>query len=82
VVVMQRIAKRIGVRLTKAKLAQTIPVIGAGVGAGFNAWYVSRVCNAAYFLYRERFLAEKYGPEVIDETIRGAQSFDPPEDME
>ena len=26
------------------------------------------VCDAACLLYRERFLAEKYGPEVINLT--------------
>lgn len=42
--------------------------MGAAVGGGFNAYYTARVCDAAYYLYRERFLAEKYGPEVIDLT--------------
>lgn len=63
--VIQQIAKALGVRLTKAKLAQVIPATGAAVGAGFNVYFTSKVCDAAYNLYRERFLAEKYGPEVI-----------------
>ncbi len=54
-------AEALGVRLTKSKLAQLIPVAGAVVGAGFNAWYLSEVTNTAYMLYRERFLRERYG---------------------
>ena len=59
--IIQNIAKVIGVRLTKAKLAQVVPVTGAIVGGGFNSYYTSKVCEAAFYLYRERFLDEKYG---------------------
>jgi hypothetical protein len=54
-------AEALGMRLTKRKLAQLIPVAGAVVGAGFNAWYLNEVTHAAYMLYRERFLRERYG---------------------
>ena len=60
--VIQKVSKALGVRLTKAKLAQAVPIVGGVVGGGFNAYYTARVCDAAYQLYRERFLAEKYGP--------------------
>ena len=63
--VMQQLAKALGVRLTKAKLAQAVPAVGGVVGAGFNAYFVSVVCDASYHLYRERFLAEKYGVSII-----------------
>lgn len=63
--VMQEIAKTLGVRLTKAKLAEIAPLVGAPIGAGFNAFFVGAVCDAAYHLYRERFLAEKYGEAMI-----------------
>jgi len=39
--VIQQIAKALGVRLTKAKLAQIIPAAGAVVGGGFNAYFTS-----------------------------------------
>ena len=61
--VIQQIAQALGIRLTKAKLAQLAPLVGAGVGAGFNAWYVANVAETAYHLYRERFLIEKYGAD-------------------
>ncbi len=75
--IIQVIARSLGSRLTKAKLSQIIPVAGAVVGGGFNAYYTSKVCDAAYFLYRERFLAEKYGPNVIEETVQAAKNFEP-----
>ena len=51
---IKKLAEALGINLTKAKLAQTVPILGALVGAGFNAYYTDKVCNAAYFLYRER----------------------------
>ena len=77
VLVIQQISKALGIRLTKDKLAQAIPVAGAVVGGGFNAYFISNVCQAAYYLYRERFLAEKYGVEVVEETVPPAEDIDP-----
>jgi uncharacterized protein (DUF697 family) len=81
---IQQLAKALGVRLTKAKLAQVIPVAGAAVGGGFNAYFTYKVCDAAYYLYRERFLAQKYGPDVIEVTVEPASDPDPhyPEEAE
>lgn len=62
---IQQIAKALGLRLTKQKLAQVVPATGALVGAGFNSYYTSKVCTAAFHLYRERFLAEKHGPHIL-----------------
>ena len=62
---VKQIAKALGVRLTKAKLAQIVPVAGGFIGAGFNSHYTSQICDASFFLFRERFLAEKYGAEAI-----------------
>ncbi len=67
--VIQKMANTLGSRLIKAKATQMLPAIGAGVSASFNAYYTSQVCDAAYFLYRERFLAAKYGPDIIDVTV-------------
>ena len=75
--IIQQIAKALGIRLTKAKLAQTVPVVGMGVGGGYNAYYTTKVCDAAYYLYRERFLAEKYGADTIEVTVEPAEEPDP-----
>ena len=60
----REVAKTLRVQLTRKKLAQMVPVIGAAVGGGFNAYYTNQVCDAAYHLYRERFLTEKYGADA------------------
>ena len=75
--IIQDISKALGIRLTKAKLAQVVPIVGALVGGGFNAYYTARVCDTAYYLYRERFLAEKHGPDWIDVVVGPAKGFDP-----
>jgi hypothetical protein len=61
---VQQLAKTLGIRLTKAKLAQVVPMAGAAVGAGFNTYFTAKVCEAAYYLYRERYLATKYGIDL------------------
>lgn len=75
--IIREIAKTLGIRLTKAKLAQAIPVMGAAVGGGFNAYFTMKVCDAAFYLYRERFLAQKYGAGVIEVTVDPAEDIDP-----
>lgn len=75
--IIRHIAKALGIRLTKAKLAQVIPIAGAAVGGGFNAYYTAKVCDAAYNLYRERFLAEKYGEDAIEVTVKPAEDMHP-----
>ena len=73
--IAQQLAKTLGIRLTKAKLAQFVPVAGAAVGLGFNAYYTNKICEAASHLYRERFLHEKYGAAIF-ENDRRRQSHD------
>jgi hypothetical protein len=63
--IVKQIAKALGIRLTKAKLAQIVPAAGSIVGGLFNAQFTSSVCTAASMLYRERFLAEKYGDALL-----------------
>lgn len=64
--IIKNISEKLGQRMTKAKMAQVAPIAGLAVGAGFNAYYTNKVCEAAYYLYRERFLAERYGSDIID----------------
>lgn len=60
----QQVAKMLGLRLTKKAMAAAIPIVGAGMGAGMNVWFVSSITEAAYMIYRERFLMQKYGAGV------------------
>lgn len=64
---IQNAARALGARLTAAKMAQVVPVTGAVVGSGFNAYYTSKVCDSAFNLYRERFLLQKYGTTLAEE---------------
>lgn len=59
--VVKKAADVITKRITKAKAGQAIPVAGAIIGGGFNAWFTKSTCDAAYNLYRERFLQRRYG---------------------
>lgn len=58
---IRNVTQALGLHLTAAKIAQIVPVTGAVVGSSYNAYYTSKVCDAAFFLYRERFLKQKYG---------------------
>ncbi|KAA1419210.1 EcsC family protein [Nocardioides humilatus] len=60
-----RFAEQFGVRLTKQKLGQLVPVVGIGVGAALNYATVKSVQEAAYWGYRERLLLEK-NPEAVE----------------
>ena len=66
---IKKIAEALGIKLTKAKLANLAPVAGAVISGGFNAYYTDKVCTAAYHLYRERFLARKYGSHLISDKV-------------
>ncbi|MGY4828641.1 EcsC family protein [Sphaerotilaceae bacterium SBD11-9] len=74
---VQRIASALSIRLTKAKLANSIPIAGAAIGGGYNAYFTDKVCKAAFYLYRERFLARRYGPDVIEVTVPPASTLTP-----
>jgi len=64
--VIEGIVRRLGMNLTQKKMAQMVPVTGALLGGGLNYLYTNKVCRTCHFLYRERFLAAKYGPEVLN----------------
>ena len=69
---LRGMARLLGARLTRAKLTQITPVAGALVGGGFNAYYTTRVCEAALHLYRERRLLDKYPLAVLVEAYEQA----------
>lgn len=56
---MRKIAEFLGIRLTKRKLAQMIPVVGAVIGGGVNYGFTHDNLTAAFMLYRKRYLIEK-----------------------
>jgi EcsC protein family len=68
--VIQEAAEKLGINLTKAKLAQVVAVIGIAIGGGYNAWYMSRVCEWSYWIYREHALQDKQAgfPDLDDDA--------------
>jgi hypothetical protein len=59
-----KVAHTLASRLVRAKTAQAVPIVGAGIAAAFNAWFVRTLTQTAFHLYRERFLIAKRGPDV------------------
>ncbi len=55
---LKNLAKQLGVNLTKRKALQTIPIVGAVVGASVNGWYIKDVGWAARRAFQERWLIE------------------------
>jgi hypothetical protein len=62
--IVKRVYAMLGMRLTQRKLGQAIPVVGIVLGAGLNARLLARIADDADYLYRERFLREKYRLEA------------------
>jgi hypothetical protein len=56
----------LGFKLTKKKLAQAVPILGAALNAGVNAGLVNQTHRRAEAVYRLRFLSEKYGIEPAE----------------
>ena len=55
---LKNLAKQLGVNLTKRKALQTIPIVGAVVGASVNGSYIQDVGWAARRAFQERWLIE------------------------
>ncbi len=60
-----RVARVVGGRLARVGVASAVPVLGAGIAGAFNAWFLKTLTETAFQMYRERFLIEKHGPDVV-----------------
>jgi EcsC protein family len=72
--VAQRFAVEFSHKLMEKRLFQLVPVVGVGIGAALNWKTVAEIADAAYWVYRERFLYEKGGsvePVAIDVDVTG-----------
>lgn len=59
-IAIDHLAKAIGLNLTKRKILQLIPAVGAVVGGSVNGWYLKDVGWSARRAYQERWLRDKY----------------------
>lgn len=83
---IQGLFAKLSVRLTQRKLAQALPVAGIAAGAGLNYSLMRKVGTAASFMYRERFLIDKYGldrdeptPDIVDVIGIDAEEIEAPD---
>ena len=58
----RQFAKSLGINLTKRKALQMVPIIGAIVGASFNATFANDIGRTAFMSYRRRWIAEHESP--------------------
>jgi hypothetical protein len=63
---LERLPKRLMVRIAAMSSSKAAPVAGAATGAAFNAWFLQNVAVQARFAYRQRFLARRHGPAVLE----------------
>jgi hypothetical protein len=66
---LRQIAAALGIRLTRKRLGMLVPVLGAVVGGATNVRFTAGTCEAAYYLYRERFLLRRYGTAIAGQVI-------------
>ena len=62
---LRTMSSSVSIRLLKAKIGEVVPIAGAVIGGGFNAYFTHEVSDIAQLLYRKRFLLEKYGKDVF-----------------
>jgi len=75
---LRRMAAKVGIEIAERKLLAMVPIIGAGIGAGFNYLFTNEVAAAARMGYRKRWLMEKY-PEYYRATpTHGSGTSDDP----
>jgi hypothetical protein len=56
--VIRAFAMTLGIQITKRKALQSVPIIGALVGASFDGTFVNDIGRAPYMCYRRRFIEE------------------------
>lgn len=59
-------AQKVGLTLTRRRAASLLPIVGAAVGAGFNAVHAERLLTGSTMLFRARHLARTHGFELTD----------------
>lgn len=64
---LQTVFDKLGLRLTKRKLAQVVPFFGAAAGGTLGAALADNTCQSAYMQYRRRYLIDKY-PGLIQRS--------------
>ena len=58
IITIKSLAKQLGINLTKRKIMQGIPLIGAGVGAAMNVGFIDDISCAAKRCFQKRWLLD------------------------
>jgi hypothetical protein len=66
-----KLSRELGSNLVKRKMIQAVPLIGAAIGAGVNAWYLRDVCQAARRVFQEKHLQQSYSSEDFSPNADG-----------
>jgi EcsC protein family len=59
IIALRDIARQLGLNLTKRKMLQVVPFLGAGIGAAVNWKFMDDVAWAARRAYQERWLQDR-----------------------
>lgn len=65
---IKNLAKQIGINLTKRKMAQVVPLIGAGLGAAMNYSFITDIAWAARRAYQRKWLEDNGYKNINVET--------------
>ncbi len=65
---VKKAVEKLGIQLTRAKLAQLMPVAGAAIGGSFNLYYSGKTLECAQLMYRKRFLIDHYALKRANPT--------------
>ncbi len=60
---MRNLASKLGINLGQRKAAGVVPVLGALVGSSVNVWYLYDIGQVSRFVFQERWLTERHGPD-------------------
>jgi len=67
---IQRIPGELARNIAQKKLVQFIPLVSAGIGAGFNYWFMSNTLQSSYMIFRKLYLERKYpGVDIEREAV-------------
>ncbi|MBF0543415.1 MAG: EcsC family protein [Candidatus Riflebacteria bacterium] len=75
---IRNLAKRLIINLSRRKATQVIPVIGGGVGAVLNTFFLSDIANSSKRLFQKRrlrsFSNSNYLPAKVPQPVSGSNS--------
>ncbi len=66
---LHRIPAEMARNIAQKKLVQLIPLVSAGISAGFNYWFMSNTLQSSYMIFRKLYLERKYPGIEIERAV-------------